>query len=1558
MTLKWLHKSWVYFWNSIGILIATSIILLSLLYVLIQLPFSKVYIADRIENSFNANRQAVLEIGDLSGHVPFSFSLSNINLYSDSTKSLILISVDSTKASIDLRGWFSNQLIFPSLEIFEPRIYFDVEEGLSTFFKANMAPNVSSDTLKNPKNRNEIGLLFPSVKAHNGTIIIDNISIDDSVFINTQILTLSSLSLETYFEYSDDQRFLDIEHLSFSVPETKIERINIFGQIFNDDRFLEFNAFNVNTLQNALRFSAEFDGINMLKPNLNQQFDESYFSISIDELITYPKNLKKLVLDFPDIEEQIYARIDVEGKTDSITVNSAYLLVGNTEMEGYGAFKPARGYESEFINLDIERLQLDSVNLKAWIPSLNKLQREVISQTQIKGKILGNSKSILSTMELSGDRGSISARTRIERTDSLQLDLKWNLENLNLGGLLQSNIETTDLNGILELSTNSLDPNIAKGNFGLQLSDGAINAFDFDSLNMSSIWNAGKIEPNYLLTSGTGYLDGSGLIALNDTTNYMELSGTAIQLDLKALANADVLSNSLVDLNYNFRISGSDIDNTFGLLTIELPNTVIEGDTLKNHQIYADFNSSFGNEKSFRLTSTPIDISINGDFQPNQVLDLAKFWVRNISNKIRSEVLFDESTFLEWSIKDSLKASIQLDVNLKDLDLIRAYLPAIPALRSQLTASSNFNVSSESILFNASFVDSSFSYKTFEADSLSLQLTGSFRKNESLKSFSSLQVLSNAASFKSDYLDAGELEFSFQLNDDSIFVQNSISAIAGDNDLFVQGFALLSDSTFKMTVDSLTMGNSNYKWQSIGKPALAYSNNERLEFQDFEFQNEQESLNFEGVFSDQPSDSVNYIIRNVDLARISDLINGRIGFSGILDADFTTKSLTRIPTIQGGLGIEAFSIDDRVIGDVEVSSLFNSDLKRFDTKVTVSTDSVKYPEYFTRTDRRGQNVTLEGYVLAPEEGEFVNEDSLFYFDLNFESIDLWVLPFIAPRVFTEMSGIASGGGSVWGNLEDFDFSLNYDIGMEDAIFFRPRYLDTFYFGLGNITFNREDGLIFNDLFIIDPSGGSAILNGTYDLGDLGKIHEMDITLEMNEFHFLNNTFDPDLAFFGDAYGSSIIRMTGTNLNPVLTTETPIIISDYSRIGIPLLEETEFDEDNKFIRFVDSFDFQSRAGTNSKATSTSQNADEEVNPFDRTFVERFTLDLQLVAQNPMEVQLIFDPVTGDQIEAEGTGRLGIRLEDEQLSMFGQFDINGGTYQFVSGEIFTRRFNLEPNGTIIWEGEPGNARLDLNAIYEARPDINTLTQTRSNLDSETSQRVPVELVLNVGGSITAIENNFYFRLPNNFETRQNSTLNTQIATLNRNEDEKLIQAASFLLMGDFIPSSTASSDATNTLATNFSGSSAVLNPLLSSQVISPLLSNQINSLLRSDIGSLDIDFNLNTYNNVDLGVALRLYNDRIILSREGQITGAQSNIGDIGATYRINNTLSVSAFHRQDRTFSNITGGEDTQQAQDINGVGFEAEVSFNSWQEFFRRLTSPFRKLFGKKKDNTEIATSE
>jgi hypothetical protein len=65
--------------------------------------------------------------------------------------------------------------------------------------------------------------------------------------------------------------------------------------------------------------------------------------------------------------------------------------------------------------------------------------------------------------------------------------------------------------------------------------------------------------------------------------------------------------------------------------------------------------------------------------------------------------------------------------------------------------------------------------------------------------------------------------------------------------------------------------------------------------------------------------------------------------------------------------------------------------------------------------------------------------------------------------------------------------------------------------------------------------------------------------------------------------------------------------------------------------------------------------------------------------------------------------------------------------------------------------------------------------------------------------------------------------------------------------------------------------------------------------------------------------------------------------------------MTAFHRQDLTFGTLSSTEQSQQSQDINGVGLEAKVSFNTWDEFFKRLFSPFRKLFGskEKEEDTE-----
>ena len=970
-------------------------------------------------------------------------------------------------------------------------------------------------------------------------------------------------------------------------------------------------------------------------------------------------------------------------------------------------------------------------------------------------------------------------------------------------------------------------------------------------------------------------------------------------------------------------------------------------------QFYADYLLNEDGLQELRITSTPFDFQLRGRYRVKDFPVLTEKWMSYLRNEQSRWMLkgVQDSRLPDTTIRDAaLAQQMEWQLHIKESEALGFLLPAAGIQHTKMMMNGRMNVDESRMLMNLDVFDEELRLNGWLLDSLNGQWTASFRIDSSSLDFSVLESRGQLKALESPSIRAQDLQWQASMQADSIRFSHKIGRLPSGAFLSMDGEFQATDTLHRMRLQNFRVGSGNYIWSNLNDLILSLDPRYRLGLEQVSFHNNEEELDIRGFFSSELQDSMLFTIQSVNLDRLSELLNVQQDLNGIVDGQFSTRSLLENPNIQGELDIKSFSLNQQIVGDIRLRSEFNPNKKQFDTNVTIYTDSLLYPEYFSSSERVGQNVELNGYFKALDTVEALETDTLYYFDLNFANIDLWILPFLTPNVFSEMSGVASGTGSIWGNDQGYDFIIDYDIGSENAVFIQPRFLETYYYGTGPLRFSSSEGLVFNDFFLMDPSGGTAHLNGTYNLNRFGPLHTIDLSLEMEEFHFLNTFFDEELPFFGQGYGTAILRMTGTNDDPVLYSEGPILMGDFSSIGLPLIEKTEFEENNKFIRFVDDFSLISEVLTSNRSSFLNgQTMVMETNE-ERSFTERFTLDLQFESATPMTVQLIFDPITGDVITANGTGNIRIQLQDEDFSVFGQFDISSGDYNFVSGDIFTRRFELIPGGTLRWDGDPLDAKLDLQALYQARPDINTLTRTRDQINQDQAERVPVELVLNIGGSLQGIENDFFFRLPNTFETQQNSTLKTQINALNRNEDEKLIQATSFLLMGDFIPSSTALTDATNTLTSNLSGSAAVLNPLLSSQLISPLLSNQMNSLLRSDVGSLDIDFNLNTYNNIDLGLALRLYNDRIILSREGQITGSQSSIGDIGATYKINQALALTAFHRQDPTFSNYSGSDNSQQSQDINGVGIETEVSFSSWKQLLTQIFEPIAKFFNRREE--------
>ncbi|MCC5915598.1 MAG: translocation/assembly module TamB domain-containing protein [Balneolaceae bacterium] len=821
---------------------------------------------------------------------------------------------------------------------------------------------------------------------------------------------------------------------------------------------------------------------------------------------------------------------------------------------------------------------------------------------------------------------------------------------------------------------------------------------------------------------------------------------------------------------------------------------------------------------------------------------------------------------------------------------------------------------------------------------LNSTFSAGFRHESALSEFGNIDFQINASGADWNGMEFNDSYANISVRNDSLQVKQHFVR-SDDIALETSLSGKMSRGKLEMAINEFMVGSPDYNWRAENRPLITYTEDNRLTLDRFRLTSDNDLVEINGTFSSSHEDSVQYRLENFDLSRVSDLIGGRITFSGITNGDFVTRSLLDAPTIQGQIEVDNGRILDRVIGDVSLNSVYNPDEDRFDTDLLIYTDPEKYGDYLEENDGNGHDLRFTGYFKVPE----YEEDDFLYFDADLRQIDMWIVTFIAPVVVIDMEGSSSGTGFVRASPSDYDFEGTFDI---TDVYGVPFFTNVGYNLNGELIFNREDGLLFNDIRLEDRNGGTGTLFGQVDLDDFSPESFLDLTLDMNNLEFMNNPPDPDVPFYSNLYGTGQARITGSNFSPFLRSVSTINLTSDSRISIPLEEEIEFEQDRRFIQFVDSFDLsllEQRSRERDEAGGNGNGEEEEL-----TFIERFTMDLSFAANDPINVRLIFDPVTNEILNSNGTGQMRLLLEDQDLSMFGRYNIQSGDYQFVSGDIFTRRFTLQEGGSISWQGDLIDAGLNVTAVYRARPNISSLLSTQAAAQQDTGQRIPVELVLQIGGTITEVENDFFFRVPTGVEGTLDPTIATQINNLNQNEELKLIQATSILLSGNFLPYSDAQGLG---LGEGITGTSAVVNPLLSSQVINPLLSDQINSLLRSDI-TFDIDLNLTAFNEVDLGVALRLFDDRVILRREGQITGEQSDIGDLGATYRINRIFSLTAFHRQDPTLS-YTSGVETRQSQQMNGMGLEAQVQFNTWQGFRQRMSAAIRGMFGLRRDDDE-----
>ncbi len=659
--------------------------------------------------------------------------------------------------------------------------------------------------------------------------------------------------------------------------------------------------------------------------------------------------------------------------------------------------------------------------------------------------------------------------------------------------------------------------------------------------------------------------------------------------------------------------------------------------------------------------------------------------------------------------------------------------------------------------------------------------------------------------------------------------------------------------------------------------------------------------------------------------------------------DLTTTGVNMLVTTEkldlGQLGIFAglatYQPDGRMSGTVKIDNLFGDML----VTTNIRAKDVKFG-----TDTLGDVNIIGSYNAAkqlinldPQTGIFRNGASVIASgNISFDSAThqqlngtiefknapvVWASPFLT-GIMSRLSGTVNGKVGFKGS--SYEPVLDGSLNLFNAAF-RLDYMGTNYtVPFATVAINNRR-IEFGKVMIFDRWHNFAFLTGHFS-HNLFKRMRMHLKVQTDKFEAMNlASYDNNLF-----YGNAIVSMDS------LTLRGPF---DSLRLNIYNLEPAA--KSTVYMPATSGTD----AGTYSYVSfkDYGKNVDKIV----QKHKNKFSINIDAHLNTLAEMVLVLDPTNGDEIRARGDGYITMDIPpNNDMSMYGTYTIDYGTYTFTFNQLFIRRsFQIDPGSTITFNNEFAKTDLNVNATYRVKAKLSDLlseNEKRYLQDAElTDAQTPqwVNIALRMTGYINALKLTFNLDLEDKHS--QNSTAYQKLRYINTDARQQFNQVGALLLVGQFVQP--------EGIGTGAAISGAVNN-------ISQIISNTASTGLTAIINKLTGDKDLNVavkytnYNYADqslsgnrnelkIGVNKSLFKDKLIVevgstSDWGRPTSASSSsnfnfTGDFRAQYKINKmgSLRLNAFRTSDY---------DVTLDRDIirSGVGIAWKKSFDNLGDFF------------------------
>lgn len=1272
------------------------------LYVVISIPAVQQKIKTTVEKEVSGFLGGRLTVGRLD-ILPFNeLRIADVRLYTPEGEECAYI--NKVGAGISLfRLWKDRKIVLTYAEIIglDARVWQNSENG-------PMNIQFIIDAVK-PKDKNKPPTKF-DVRLYNVVIRKSGASFDRrwkhagvAGKIDFNHLRVDGLKADISLpRLSNDEFKIDVRRLALKEKSgLDIENITLLADITP-------KSISISGLKIKLPFSEispsdiklEFDGFKNIRESIETGFHTLTFS---NNIISLP-DFKCFFPPLAAFTSPLHFNLAAEGNANDFSISGLSL-----ETDGGSFALSAEGYAHGLLAKEERMISLDNLKLEAD-GKFGKLISDMTGKKEIEALFAKTGRleaEIAGSYSLDNGKANVDVRTNSQMLGDLDLtasghflgkkdfasDFKLFAENIDLAAITSDN-RFGELSFAADGNVASEGRNVS-GDISLDILSSSFNGYNFKDIKVEASKHGKDVaavvessnEPLDVSIMAEAVLDGAA-------SNY-DLDATIRGIDLYSLGLMKKRAGYILSGNIKGKGSGNNLVNgqcdiTLSSLAFRNPATS-DGVSLK----YAELKTETDGQNRFlSFYSDWADGYLNGAYTFAELVPFVKSVLHESVPAVVPAVdvkrLVDESLFADYYLK------VKADNPLLDFLGIPFQLGSDLKINGKLDNPSgiaSLYLSSPYIIQNKK--------KVIKDTELSVELRRDIPG--SVLKVATLWPVKNGSAL----LDVGVNVFNNNFTTDLGWNVKNDKGIYGSLSLegHLEKDILSNVPDVDVVFNPSEFYINNAKW-NVDHSRVVYTGKD-IKVDALKIWHDGQYVLIDGSASADPENHLSVSLRDIDLNYIFNTLNiNYVTFGGIASGELTASSLfSKSPVAKTErLFVKDLSYNGAVLGDAEISSHLDNE----QMEITIDADVRQNGE---------RTALIEG-------GIWVTRDSLS-FDLDANKVNVAFLkPFMA-AFSSDIKGKASGKAKLYGTFKDIDLIGRIKA---DTLALKLDFTNVYYSGSDSVILNPGH-IEIPSFRLHDKYGHTAILKGNLRHR---YFHEPEFEFRLQDADRLlcydtNSKMNPD--WYGTIYGNGSAVLRGRPGYVGLTVDmTTAPGSNFTFV----LNDNQVAQDYDFLTFSDR---RKEELEREKARRQNHLLESDLKKKEEEGSTVFSMDLRGTVMPSALMTLVMDPKAGDKITAHGNGALqiGYDTETDEMSMYGKYTLEEGSYNFSLQDLILKDFTIRPGSSISFNGDPLAALLNITATYRVNTNLSDLDKSFASDKELNRTNVPVDAVLKVDGDM---------------------------------------------------------------------------------------------------------------------------------------------------------------------------------------------------------------------------------